>query len=103
MTRHPPARRTSMTDTATRTEFVQGPAARLGAELQAARQKLGWELPQLAASLRIRQAYLEAIETGRVAELPGSTYALRFVRTYAAALGLPGEEMARRFRAEAMD
>jgi cytoskeleton protein RodZ len=87
-------------DTATR-ETLQPPATRLGAELKAARRALGWELPQLASSLRIRQSYLEAIETGRIADLPGTTYALGFVRAYAAALGLPGEEMARRFRAEA--
>ncbi len=90
-------------------EAVQGvraggearPAARLGAELRAARQRLGWELPDLAGSLRIRQSYLEAIENGRMAELPGTTYALGFVRTYASALGLSGEEVAGRFRAEA--
>jgi cytoskeleton protein RodZ len=75
-------------------------AAGLGAELRAARQAQGWELPQLAASLRIRQSYLEAIEAGRIAELPGATYALGFVRTYAAALGLSGEDVAKRFRAE---
>ncbi len=75
-------------------------AAGLGAELRAARQAQGWELPQLAASLRIRQSYLEAIEAGRVAELPGTTYALGFVRAYASALGLSGEDVAKRFRAE---
>lgn len=78
-----------------------GTASRLGAELRAARERQGWALPELSNSLRIRQAYLEAIEGGRVSELPGPTYALGFVRTYAAALGLPAEEMARRFRAEA--
>jgi cytoskeleton protein RodZ len=75
-------------------------AAGLGAELRSARQAQGWELPQLAASLRIRQSYLEAIEAGRVADLPGTTYALGFVRAYASALGLPGEEVAKRFRSE---
>jgi cytoskeleton protein RodZ len=78
-------------------------AVRLGAELRAARTRLGWELPHLAASLRIRQAYLEAIEGGRVADLPGGTYAQGCVRAYASALGLQGEEVARRFRAEAME
>jgi cytoskeleton protein RodZ len=76
------------------------PASRLGAELRNARLSLGWELGDLARSLRIRQAYLEAIEAGRISELPGSTYALGFVRTYASALGLPGEQVASRFRAE---
>jgi cytoskeleton protein RodZ len=76
------------------------PAARLGGELRARRQSLGWELPDLAQSLRIRQPYLEAIEGGRMSELPGSTYALGFVRAYASALGLQGEQVASRFRAE---
>ncbi len=88
-----------MSDTAQR-EAALAPAAKLGGELRAKRQSLGWELPDLALSLRIRQPYLEAIEAGRMAELPGLTYALGFVRAYATALGLPGEQMASRFRAE---
>jgi cytoskeleton protein RodZ len=79
------------------------PAARLGAELRARRHTLGWKLADLANSLRIRQAYLEAIEAGRIGDLPGTTYALGFVRAYASALGLPGEQMASRFRAESAD
>jgi cytoskeleton protein RodZ len=90
-----------MTDTALRLDSSQPPAARLGAELREARGKLGWDLAQLAGSLRIRQSYLEAIESGRISDLPGTTYALGFVRAYATALGLPGEDAARRFRAEA--
>jgi len=78
-------------------------AARVGAELRAARERLGWDLPHLAASLRIRQSYLEAIEDGRIADLPGTTYALGFLRSYASALGLQPEEVARRFRAAAQE
>jgi cytoskeleton protein RodZ len=85
----------------TRTDGAASPAARLGAELRTARQNLGWELADLARSLRIRQAYLEAIEAGRMSDLPGTTYALGFVRAYATALGLKGEQVASRFRAEA--
>ncbi len=88
-----------MSDTAQR-EAALAPAAKLGGELRARRQSLGWELPDLAQSLRIRLAYLEAIEAGRIGELPGPTYALGFVRAYATALGLQGEQMASRFRAE---
>ena len=87
----------------TQREAAAGPAAKLGAELRARRQSLGWELPDLAQSLRIRQTYLEAIEAGRMSELPGTTYALGFVRAYASALGLPGEQVASRFRAESGD
>ncbi|MBV8914546.1 MAG: DUF4115 domain-containing protein [Acetobacteraceae bacterium] len=76
-------------------------ASRVGAELRAARLRLGWTLPELAQGLRIRLPFLQAIEDGRVADLPGSTYAVGFVRTYASALGLDADEVARRFRAEA--
>jgi cytoskeleton protein RodZ len=83
------------------TDTPQAPAARLGAELREARRAQGWDIAQLAASLRIRQSYLEAIESGRISDLPGTTYALGFVRAYAGALGVPAEDAARRFRAEA--
>ena len=76
-------------------------AFRVGAELRAARQRLGWALPDVAASLRIRLAFLEAIEDGRVSDLPGNAYAVGFLRSYAAILGLDAAEVARRFRAEA--
>lgn len=78
-------------------------AARVGAELRAARQRLGWNLPDVANGLRIRQPYLEAIEDGRLSELPGNAYAMGFVRTYANSLGLDPDEVARRFRAEAQE
>lgn len=76
-------------------------ASRVGAELRAARLRLGWSLPDVAATLRIRLPYLDAIEDGRVSELPGSAYAVGFVRSYATFLGLDPAEVARRFRAEA--
>lgn len=76
-------------------------ASRVGAELRAARQRLGWALPDVAATLRIRLPFLEAIEDGRVADLPGNAYAVGFLRTYATTLGLDAAEVARRFRAEA--
>lgn len=78
-------------------------AARVGAELRTARQRLGWTLPDVAAGLRIRLVYLEAIEDGHLSELPGNAYAMGFVRTYASSLGLDPDEVARRFRAEARE
>lgn len=75
--------------------------SRVGNDLATARQRLGWALPDVASGLRIRLSYLEALEEGRFADLPGSAYALGFLRTYSTALGLDPEEMARRFRAEA--
>ncbi len=78
-------------------------AARVGAELRNARQRLNWALPEVAAGLRIRLVYLEAIEAGHLSELPGNAYAMGFVRTYANSLGLDPDEVARRFRAEATE
>ncbi len=78
-------------------------AGRVGSELRAARERLGWLLPDVSASLRIRLPYLEAIEDGRLADLPGTAYAMGFVRTYATTLGLDAAEIARRFKAEAAD
>jgi single stranded DNA-binding protein len=54
----------------------------------------------VSASLRIRLAYLQAIETGRFRELPGTTYAVGFVRSYAEYLGLDANEIVRRFKGE---
>ena len=78
-------------------------AARAGADLRAARERLGFSLDDVAYTLRIRTPHLEALEEGRISLLPGNAYALAFVRTYATALGLDPEEMVRRFKAEAAE
>lgn len=83
---------------------IQGEVAaapRAGAELRAARERVGWTLDELAAALRIRRQYLEALEAGRISELPGNAYALGYLRTYARTLGLDPNEIIRRFKAEA--
>lgn len=72
----------------------------LGALLRQRRQTLGQPLAEIARDSRIRLAYLEAIEDGRYGDLPGSAYAAGFVRSYAEHLGLDGDEVVRRFRAE---
>jgi cytoskeleton protein RodZ len=79
------------------------PMTGVGQDLRTARESLGWRLPDVASQLRIRLVYLEAIEAGRIAELPGNAYALGFIRAYAQAMGLDADEIARRFRAEAAD
>ncbi len=84
-------------------EIAPRPLSGVGGDLRVAREQLGWTLPAVAASLRIRLVYLEAIEAGRISELPGNAYALGFIRAYAQAMGLDADEIARRFRAEAAD
>lgn len=71
----------------------------VGAGLREVRERLGWRLPDLAESLRIRPEFLEAIEAGNLQALPGPAYRSGFVRTYSRALGLDPEEILRRFRA----
>jgi len=70
----------------------------VGETLKSARERMGKPLAEVATQLRIRQPYLLALEEGRNKDLPGGTYAIGFLRTYAEFLGLDGEEMVRRFR-----
>jgi len=75
----------------------------VGALLRASRERLGEDLSDVARMLRIRLPYMEAIETGKHDVLPGSTYAVGFVRAYSNYLGLDSEEVVRRFKAENAD
>jgi cytoskeletal protein RodZ len=73
----------------------------VGATLRARREERNEDLRFVAQMLRIRYPYLKAIEDGRPDELPGPTYAIGFVRTYADHLGLDSDRMVQRFKAEA--
>ena len=72
----------------------------VGALLRASRLRIGEELRDVKDVLRIRYRYLEDIEAGRYDALPGTTYAMGFIRTYADYLGLDTEEVVRRFKEE---
>lgn len=82
-------------------EIRSGRRRTVGQLLRETREGYGSDIPRVAAALRIRAAYLEAIEEGRYDRLPGPVYALGFVRAYAVHLGLDGEEAVRRFKLEA--
>jgi cytoskeleton protein RodZ len=69
-----------------------------GDELRQRREALGLDLADVAAVLRIKPAYLIALETGCPGDLPGAVYAIGFMRAYADYLGLDGGEMLRRFK-----
>jgi cytoskeleton protein RodZ len=79
-------------------EAAGAEAARIGETLREARLALGLSVADMAAQLRIRRPYLEALEEGRLRDLPGVAYGVGFVRTYATALGLDADEISRRFR-----
>ena len=74
--------------------------ARVGDLLRRRRAELGQDISVVAKSLRIRQRYLEAIEDGRLGDLPGPTYVLGFVRSYAEHLGFDGTKIISEFRQE---
>jgi cytoskeleton protein RodZ len=70
----------------------------VGEQLRQVRLERGQELAQVAEHLRIKPAYLHALEQGDMAALPGRTYALGFLRTYADYLGFNGNELIARIR-----
>ena len=76
------------------------PGGGIGALLRASRLRRGEEIEDIAAVLRIRRVYIEAIEEDRFDDLPGHAYAVGFVRGYAEYLDLDGEDVVRRFKEE---
>jgi cytoskeleton protein RodZ len=77
-----------------------GPTSAVGMLLRQARERSGQSLASAAQQLRIRDSYLRAIEEGDFRLLPGATYAVGFLRSYADHLGLDPQEIVRRFREE---
>jgi cytoskeleton protein RodZ len=71
--------------------------------LRGRRVECGLEIAHVAQVLRIRAAVLIAIEEGNFDQLPGPTYAVGFVRSYATYLGLDAEALVQRFKAEATE
>ncbi len=82
----------------TQPDINEGRKGGIGGLLRASRLRRGEELADVAATLRIRYPYLEAIEEDRYDDLPGHAYAVGFIRGYAEYLGLDGEEVVRRFK-----
>ena len=72
----------------------------LGERFREAREARGISITQASTATRILPRYLQAIEAGDLASLPGDVYARGFIRNYAQLLGLPAEEMIALYRAE---
>ncbi len=60
----------------------------VGELLKSVREQLGMTLPDVAAKTRVPMRHLEAIEQSQFGALPGQTYTVGFVRSYARALDL---------------
>lgn len=67
---------------------VEAETITVGQGLKAARERMGMTLPELAAETRVPMRHLEAIEQSEFSALPGQTYTVGFVRSYARALAL---------------
>jgi cytoskeleton protein RodZ len=76
------------------------PLETVGQDLRAARLRRGDDLATASKVLKIRKDHLEALEEDRLEALPGRTYAVGFVRSYADYLGLDAAQCVERFKAE---
>ncbi|PWE16798.1 DUF4115 domain-containing protein [Marinicauda salina] len=75
-------------------------AASLGERLRQARLKSDLTLDSAAARTRIKRDYLEALETMDPRGLPSRAYAIGYLRTYAAFLGLDTAAIVDQFKQE---
>jgi cytoskeletal protein RodZ len=71
--------------------------AQLGSTLRRKREEKKLSLEEVEVKTLIRLQYLQAIEAGKLDELPEPVYIQGFIRLYAEALGLNGTEMASSF------
>lgn len=71
--------------------------AELGDLLRRHRQEQALALDEVAAKTRIQQRLLQAIEEGKLDELPEPVYTQSFIKQYADALGLNGAELSSTF------
>lgn len=72
----------------------------VGQDLHKARLRRAKTLLEVSSKLKILPDYLTAIEMGRFEDLPARVYAVGYVRSYAAYLGLDAQTLGARFKAE---
>ena len=72
-------------------------AVAIGRQLLAARERQGLSVADAAASLRVDQAVIEALEAGRFFALGAPVFARGYLRHYAELLGEPLEEVTGRY------
>ncbi len=79
---------------------ADAPLETVGQDLRAARLRRGDDLAAVSRVLKIRKDHLEALEEDHLDGLPGRTYAVGFVRSYADYLGLDAVQCVERFKRE---
>jgi cytoskeletal protein RodZ len=102
MTSTPPTRRPGRRAYATATNGNGNGHGRsgVGDRLRDARELRGLDLYRVERDTKIRHKFLEALEAGEYAELPGDVYARGFLRNYASYLGLDADEIVDEWRTE---
>lgn len=71
-----------------------------GARLRRAREEQGLTSEEVSRQLRLSLSYLKALENDDYGRLPEPTFVKGYLRNYARLVGLPAEELARRFQQE---
>ncbi|TKC90232.1 helix-turn-helix domain-containing protein [Trinickia terrae] len=62
--------------------------AAVGARLAQLRQAKGWSIDDVSARLKVASQKMRALEGGDISQLPGTTFAIGVVRSYAKMLGV---------------
>lgn len=70
-----------------------------GEALRERREARCYSLKEAYAAVRVPIVYIEAMESGRVHDLPGQTYAIGFIESYCAFLDMNSEPFVDRYRA----
>ena len=72
----------------------------LGARLKEARTAKGYSIEDLQEITKIQKRYLAGIEEGNYATMPGAFYVRAFIKQYAEAVGLNGDELLETYKTE---
>ena len=75
----------------------------VGAQLRQVRLERGEGIDDVAQHLRIKATYLFGIEQGDLSMMPGRTYALGFLRSYADYLGFDGSDLITQIKSTVTD
>lgn len=72
--------------------------AAVGARLAQLREEKGWSVDDVSARLKVAPNKMRALEAGDISHLPGTTFALGVIRSYAKMLGTDPEPFAQALR-----
>lgn len=72
----------------------------LGARLKEARMAKGYSIEDLQEITKIQKRYLAGIEEGNYASMPGAFYVRAFIKQYAEAVGLNGDELLETYKTD---